>query len=84
MRLRVNPDPLHTLDKKIIASSQLIVESLDNNSLTKDKVMYELLDLEFNIQTLLKQEWDKSKNEAITGKPDSNHKNIIRKFITKT
>lgn len=69
IRLRTNPscDPKHILDQNIISSSQEIVELLEKNA-EKNAIAEKLQFLELNIQNLLKQEWDKSKGEAVSGK----------------
>jgi uncharacterized membrane-anchored protein YjiN (DUF445 family) len=72
MKLRVNPsqEPKHKLDKEIIRLSQDLVSSLDadDGDDGKENIYKNLVDLEGNIQKLLKQEWDKSKKEAVEGK----------------
>ena len=69
IKLRVNPSQKskHLLDQNIIGLSQSIVDELDKKVNT-DRVKRELLSLEAEIQQLLKNEWDKSKGEAVKGK----------------
>ncbi len=69
IRLRTNPssEPKHKLDQEILSESQAIVD-LISDAPEKDQVISKLLKLENSVQKLLKQEWDKSKNEAVTGK----------------
>lgn len=69
LKLRVNPssDAKHELDQAIIKLSQELVEMLEKEIISKE-VTDKLFDLEGKVQSLLKQEWDKSKNEALTGK----------------
>lgn len=76
MKLRVNPsqEPMHKLDQEIIRLSQDLVNSLDADN-DKKNIYTNLVDLEGNIQKLLKQEWDKSKKEAVDGR-------IGKSFIT--
>ncbi len=65
IRLRLNPDPKETLDRKI---EQLIAEipSLTHVS-QHDKLRQALEELTTTSQKLLKQEWDKVKLEAEHG-----------------
>ena len=69
IKLRANPseDIKHKLDKNILKESQEIVNLLDTDT-DKDLVIKKLISLESNVQKLLKQEWDKSKGEAVSGK----------------
>lgn len=69
IKLRTNPseNDKHMLDKDIIKGSQDIVSMLDGSA-DKDLILSKLINLETNIQKLLKQEWDKSKGEAVSGK----------------
>ena len=68
LKLRVNPskDRRHNLDKSIIELSQGLVNILDKEHNNED-VLNKLVTLEGKVQELLKQEWDKSKGEALTG-----------------
>jgi hypothetical protein len=72
--LRVNYKRKHKLDSDIVRLSEIIVASLDNGS-SKELVLRDLNLLEEKLQQLIKQEWDKSKEEAVTGKIERN-KNI--------
>jgi len=69
MKLRVNPSQKdkHILDQNIIRVSQEIVNVIEHD-FEKDEVIKKLIRLEGYVQALLKQEWDKSKNEAVDGK----------------
>ncbi len=65
IRLRLNPKPEHELDASILRRIKTIVQyakASDSEKLTESLEAFEL-----NVQTLLKQEWDKSKREAETG-----------------
>ncbi|WP_345867897.1 hypothetical protein [Shewanella algae] len=68
LKLRVNPssDDKHHLDKAIIALSQELVNMLEKET-SKNDIQVKLVELEGKVQELLKQEWDKSKGEALTG-----------------
>jgi hypothetical protein len=71
IQLRTNPSdkPEHILDQDIRRESLEIVRLIcDNPETNKEIVLNKLLRLEGSVQRLLKQEWDKSKNEAVTGK----------------
>ena len=69
IKLRTNPsdEDKHKLDQDILKESQEIVNQVDENG-DKEKIIEKLLNLESNVQKLLKQEWDKSKYEANSGK----------------
>jgi len=69
MKLRVNPSQKdkHILDQNIIKVSQEVVNLIERN-FDKDEVIKKLIELEGYVQALLKQEWDKSKKEAVDGK----------------
>lgn len=69
IKLRTNPSnkPEHKLDQVIIKESQEIVDQLDMD-IDKNEIIKKLVSLESNVQQLLKQEWDKSKKEAVSGK----------------
>lgn len=65
IRVRLNPDPEHVLDASILRQISEIVKqakAFDSISLVSS-----LESFESNVQSLLKQEWDKSKREAETG-----------------
>lgn len=65
IRVRLNPKPEHALDAHILRSIMNVVQharALDLKKLTESLEAFEL-----NVQSLLKQEWDKSKQEADTG-----------------
>lgn len=66
IRLRLNPNPEHRLDKAILDSMSRVAKlpSADGN-VDADG---ELEVIESNVQALLKQEWGKSKEEARKGK----------------
>ena len=66
IRLRLNPNPEHRLDKAILNSISRLAKlpSADANI----DVRGELEVIESNVQALLKQEWEKSKEEARKGK----------------
>ncbi|OOE58927.1 hypothetical protein BZG13_05535 [Salinivibrio sp. ML323] len=68
LKLRVNPssDNKHHLDKAIISLSQELVDMLEKEAIKND-IQVKLVELEGKVQELLKQEWDKSKGEALTG-----------------
>ncbi|HIF9056377.1 TPA: hypothetical protein ACX6MG_000361 [Photobacterium damselae] len=57
----------HKLDKDIVRLCEIIVTGLDNGS-SKEVVLRNLYLLEEKLQQLIKQEWDKSKEEVVTGK----------------
>ena len=65
IRLRLNPNPEHALDANILASIQNVLRYA--KTLDSEKLAEALSDFEREIQALLKQEWDKSKNEAECG-----------------
>jgi hypothetical protein len=71
IKLRTNPSEgeKHKLDKDILKESQEIVALLDEDpAADKDLIIEKVISLESNVQKLLKQEWDKSKGEAVSGK----------------
>lgn len=71
IKLRTNPssNPEHKLDQDILKDSQEIVDQLDIDiDIDKNEIIKKLIKLESNVQQLLKQEWDKSKEEAVSGK----------------
>lgn len=65
IRLRLNANPDHALDAKILGVLALI----SNCARTKkaDELKLKLEEFERDMQALLKREWDKSKSEANTG-----------------
>ncbi len=69
IKLRTNPsdEAEHKLDQEILSESQEIVDLLGDNPEIK-VIIDKLVNLESNVQQLLKQEWDKSKEEAVSGK----------------
>lgn len=69
IKLRTNPSdkPKHKLDQDILKELQEIVNELDTEY-DKNEIIKKLIKLESNVQLLLKQEWDKSKGEADSGK----------------
>ncbi len=69
IKLRTNPsdNPKHKLDQDILKDLQEIVNELDTD-VDKNAIIKKLINLESNVQKLLKQEWEKSKNEADSGK----------------
>lgn len=69
IRLRLNPNPDHTLDASILASIRTIVQHV--RAQNSDLLLESLEKFEQDIQSLLKQEWDKSKREAETGTLDA-------------
>lgn len=65
IRFRLNPNPEHALDVSILVNIQNVLRyAKDMNS---EKLAEVLSDFERDVQALLKQEWDKSKNEAESG-----------------
>lgn len=66
VRLRLNPNPRHTLDKNILETMSKLAGIQD---LSADPYALQYLEIiESNVQALLKQEWEKSKKEARKGK----------------
>lgn len=65
IRLRLNGHPGHKLDAKILRALQAIAVYAKDKKL--DSLKAELEGFEFDMQTLLKREWDKSKGEAESG-----------------
>lgn len=67
--LRLNPNPSHALDAGLIKGIGDTMLALN----TKDDAALEaaLAVIEKNAQALLKQEWDKSKREALSGKVEA-------------
>jgi hypothetical protein len=70
IRLRLNPNPKHALDKIILDATTEVTNALDGSAATD--VRQQLQTIEANVQALLKQEWEKSKQEARKGKLVSN------------
>lgn len=65
IKLRLNPNPEHTLDASILLTIQNVLRyARESNS---EELAEALSDFERDIQALLKQEWDKSKIEAESG-----------------
>jgi hypothetical protein len=69
IKMRTNPSDClkHILDQQILKESQEIVD-LIKSEMDINMITSKLLRLETNVQKLLKQEWDKSKGEADSGK----------------
>jgi hypothetical protein len=68
IRVRLNPGPEHEFDAGILRGIADIVKqakAFDSTSLAASLEAFES-----NVQFLLKQEWDKSKREAVTGMLD--------------
>jgi len=65
IRLRLNGHPDHKLDAKILRALPAIAMYAKDKKL--DALKTELEEFEFDMQTLLKREWDKSKGEAESG-----------------
>jgi hypothetical protein len=65
IRLRLNPNPEHALDKTILDAIGNATRGLDGSGVDARE---QLETIERNVQALLKQEWEKSKEEARTGK----------------
>jgi len=71
IKLRTNPsnEPAHVLDQNILNELQEIVAMLCSDTIENKDIIYnKLTSLETNVQKLLKQEWEKSKREAVSGK----------------
>ena len=66
IRLRLNPNPEHRLDKAILDSMSRLAKSPSADA--NVDVRGELEVIESNVQALLKQEWEKSKEEARKGR----------------
>jgi hypothetical protein len=65
LRLNPSPDPKHHLDRDALAALKRLPQQVAaRNAVAADATLEAL---ETAIQTLLKQEWDKSKQEARTG-----------------
>lgn len=65
IRLRLNPNPEHALDASILANIHSVLRY--TKTLDSEKLAEALSKFEREVQALLKQEWDKSKNEAACG-----------------
>jgi hypothetical protein len=63
IRLRLNPDPTHALDKSIVDATLQVTKPSDGPELARQLEL-----VESKVQALLKQEWEKSKEEARKGK----------------
>ena len=66
IRLRLNPDPAHSLDRTILEATSQVTTALDRAG--NPDIPQHLEFIESNVQALLKQEWEKSKEEAHKGK----------------
>ena len=66
IRLRLNPNPRHELDASIIENTAQVVALLQSRNTEEARETLGIV--ENAIQRLLKQEWEKSKNEAVMGK----------------
>jgi hypothetical protein len=72
LRLRLNANPDHALDSRLLALLPVILSQVRQGS--NDELRASLESFEVTLQALLKQEWDKSKGEAESGNiatPDS-------------
>lgn len=65
IRLRLNSDPDHKLDAKLLRTLSDIAARTKNKD--KDVLKIKLDEFECDMQALLKREWDKSKKEANSG-----------------
>lgn len=65
IRLRLNANPEHTLDAKLLQVLQVIAKNANSKNVSELKLKQE--EFEADMQALLKREWDKSKGEADTG-----------------
>jgi hypothetical protein len=65
IRLRLNPDPSHTLDANILLAIESVVIQANAKNLVSLKSALE--EFERSTQAILKQEWEKSKKEAESG-----------------
>jgi gas vesicle protein len=65
IKLRLNPNPEHALDASILLNIQNVLQYAKARN--SEKLAEALSDFERDVQALLKQEWDKSKNEAESG-----------------
>lgn len=66
IRLRLNPNPSHVLDKRILDAIVKVTTAF--NACGGTDVTQHLEAIESNVQALLKQEWEKSKQEAHKGR----------------
>jgi gluconate kinase len=66
IRLRLNPNPTHFLDRAILNATLKVTNTLDGAG--SIDVTQQLEAVESNVQALLKQEWEKSKVEAHKGR----------------
>lgn len=74
IKLRLNPNPDHTLDSKLMSSMEGIRNEVSSPSKNINNIKNHQKNFEEAMQELIKKEWDKSKEEAdtgILGKPDS-------------
>lgn len=76
IKLRLNPNPEHTLDASILLNIQNVLRFAKASN--PEKLAEALSDFERDVQALLKQEWDKSKNEAESGNLHSTTVNCKR------
>jgi len=65
IKLRLNPNPEHKLDASILGNMQNVLRYA--KAMNSEKLTEALSDFERDVQSLLKQEWDKSKHEAESG-----------------
>ena len=72
IKLRLNPNEDHKLDKDLLCGLDNILTHLDDD---KDQLLATLLIFEDNMQKLIKREWDKSKGEAQSGNIGKSDKN---------
>ncbi|MCK5536852.1 MAG: hypothetical protein KAI79_08495 [Bacteroidales bacterium] len=68
IRLRMNPNPDKEYHKEIIEDTRIIADKLSDIENNKEEITIKLVKIEKNIQQLLKQAWEDSKEEARTGK----------------
>ncbi|WP_219097548.1 hypothetical protein [Pseudomonas sp. UMAB-40] len=72
IRLRLNANPDHKLDAKLLHALPVIAMHARDKKVGELKVKLE--EFEFDMQALLKREWDKSKGEAESGNIASSDK----------
>jgi hypothetical protein len=65
IRVRLNPKPEHVLDASILREIANVVKQA--RALDSESLAVSLENFERDVQFLLKQEWDKSKDEAVSG-----------------
>jgi hypothetical protein len=66
IRLRLNPYPFHKLDANIMRCADDITRCARSKDV--DSAKSAIAEFEKGVQQLLKQEWEKSKREAATGR----------------